>query len=96
MNLSNNWHKSSALRIPVFAALVYAYFCAPISLEHKDFVQPITASAPHNATAAELRRDSDKALAAPNEEAKRSNKNISVSIKMRRSPKHARRIDTTR
>ena len=51
MNLSNNWHKSSIVRIPTFAALVYAYFCAPVSLEHKAFVQPITASSPHNALA---------------------------------------------
>ena len=51
MNLSNKWHKSSAVRIPLFAALVYAYFCAPVSLEHKAFVQPITASAPHSAPA---------------------------------------------
>ena len=51
MNLSNNWGKSSAVRIPLFAALVYAYFCAPVSLERKAFVQPITASAPHNSFA---------------------------------------------
>lgn len=51
MSLSNNCHKSSLVRIPLFAALVYAYFCAPVSLEHKAFVQPITASAPHLALA---------------------------------------------
>lgn len=47
MSPSNNWHKSSLIRIPLFAALVYVYFCAPVSLEHKAFVQPITASSPH-------------------------------------------------
>ena len=47
MNPNNNWHKSSLVRIPLFAALVYAYFCAPVSLDHKTFVQPTTASAPH-------------------------------------------------
>lgn len=51
MNLSNNWGTGSAVRIPLFAALVYAYFCAPVSLEHKAFVQPITASAPREAPA---------------------------------------------
>lgn len=82
MNLSNNWHKSSIVRIPLFAALVYAYFCAPISLEHEAFVQPITASAPHLALADDYdpRRDPDKDLAAASEEAKRSNKNIFVVV----------------
>ncbi|HKW63028.1 MAG TPA: thioredoxin family protein [Candidatus Acidoferrum sp.] len=82
MNLSNNWTKSSALRIPLFAALVYAYFCAPVSLEHKAFVQPITASAPHTALADgyDPRRDPDKDLSAASEEAKRSNKNIFVVV----------------
>lgn len=51
MNPSNNWTKGSSLRIPLFTALVYAYFCAPISLEHKAFVQTITASPPHDALA---------------------------------------------
>ena len=46
MNLSNNWHTSSGVRIPLFTALVYAYFCAPVSLEHKAFVQNATSSAP--------------------------------------------------
>src|SRR5947208_7021777 len=46
MNLSNNWHKGSGVRIPLFTALVYAYFCAPVSLEHKAFVQNATSSAP--------------------------------------------------
>ena len=82
MNLSNNWYKSSAVRILLFAALVYAYFCAPVSLEHKAFVQPTTASAPHIALADgyDPRRDPDKDLAAASEEAKRSNKNIFVVV----------------
>jgi len=46
MNLSNNWHKRSRVRIPLFTAVVYAYFCAPVSLEHKAFVQNATSSAP--------------------------------------------------
>lgn len=82
MNPSNNWHKSSLFRIPLFAALVYAYFCAPVSLEHKTFVQPTTASAPNNALADgyDPRRDPDKDLAAASEEAKRSNKNIFIVV----------------
>lgn len=82
MNLSNNWYKSSLVRIPLFAALVYAYFCAPISLERKTFVQPITASARHLALADgyDPRRDPEKDLAAAREEAKRSNKNIFVVV----------------
>jgi thiol:disulfide interchange protein len=82
MNLNNNWYKSSLVRIPLFAALVYAYFCAPVSLEHKAFVQPITASAPHLALADDYdpRRDPDKELAAAREEAQRSNKNIFVVV----------------
>jgi len=82
MNLNNNWHKSSSVRIPLLAALVYAYFCAPISLEHKALVQPITASTPHNATADgyDPRRDPDKDLAAASEEAKRTTKNIFVVV----------------
>lgn len=82
MNLSNNWHKNSFIRIPLFAALIYAYFCAPVSLEHKAFVQPITASAPHTALVDgyDPLRDPDKDLAAASEEAKRSNKNIFVVV----------------
>ena len=82
MNLSNNWNKSSFVRIPLFAAMVYAYFCAPVSLERKAFVQPITASAPHVALADgyDPRRDPDKDLAAAIEEAKQSNKNIFVVV----------------
>jgi hypothetical protein len=51
MNPSNNWLKASRVRIPLFAALVYAYFCAPVSLEHKAFVQIITAPSRHDALA---------------------------------------------
>ena len=82
MNLNNNWHKSSIVRIPLLAALVYAYFCAPISLEHKAFVQPITASAPHLALADgyDPRRDPDKDLAAAREGATRSNRYIFVVV----------------
>ena len=82
MNPSNKWHKSSLLRIPLFAALVYVYFCAPVSLEHKTFVQPTTASAPHNALTDgyDPRRDPDKDLVAASEEANRSNKNIFVVV----------------
>lgn len=82
MSLSNKWNKSSLVRIPLFAALVYAYFCAPVSLEHKTFVQPITASAPRNALADgyDPRRDPQKDLAATGEEAKRLNKNIFVVV----------------
>lgn len=82
MNLNNSWHKSSLVRIPLFAALVYAYFCAPVSLERKAFVQPITASAPRVALADgyDPRRDPEKDLAVATEEAKRSNKNIFVVV----------------
>jgi thiol:disulfide interchange protein len=82
MNLSNKWTKGSSVRIPLFTGLIYAYFCAPVSLEHKDFVQPITASAPQNAITDgyDPRRDPDKDLAAAAEEAKRSNKNIFVVV----------------
>src|SRR5215467_13789205 len=48
MNLSNSWLKSSLIRIPLFAVLVYAYFCAPVSLEHQAFVQTAPAAAPNN------------------------------------------------
>ena len=51
MNPSNNWTKHSGVRIPLFTALVYAYFCAPVSLEQKAFVQTITPPAPHDALA---------------------------------------------
>jgi thiol:disulfide interchange protein len=82
MNLSNNWPKGSTLRIPLFAALVYAYFCAPISLERKAFVQTVPAAAPHNALADRYdpTRNPDKDLAAVSEDAKRSNKNIFVVV----------------
>ena len=82
MNLSNSWHKRSFVRIPLFAALVYAYFCAPVSLEHKAFVQNAISSASHNALADRYdpRRDPDKDLAAASEGAKRSNKNIFVVV----------------
>ena len=82
MNLSNSWNKSSLVRIPLLAALVYAYFCAPVSLDHKTFVQPITASAPHVALADgyDPRRDPDKDLVVASEEAKRWNKNIFVVV----------------
>jgi thiol:disulfide interchange protein len=66
----------------VFAVLVYAYFCAPISLERKAFVQNVTSSAPHNALADRYdpQRAPDRDLAAVSEEAKRSNKNIFVVV----------------
>lgn len=51
MNLSNNWTKGSSWRIPLFTVLVYAYFCAPVSLEHKAFVQTITPPASYSASA---------------------------------------------
>jgi len=82
MNPSNNWTKSSSMRIPLFTGLFYAYFCAPVSLEHKAFVQPITASTLNNALSNGYnpRRDPDKDLAAATEEAKRSNRNIFVVV----------------
>lgn len=82
MNLSNNSLKASSLRIPLFTGLVYAYFCAPVSLEHKAFVQPTTASGPRNAITEDYdpRRDPDKDLAAASKVAKRSNKNIFVVV----------------
>jgi thiol:disulfide interchange protein len=82
MNRNSSWSKGSCVRIPVFAALVYAYFCAPISLERKAFVQNVTSSAPHNALADRYdpQRDPDRDLAAVSEEAKRSNKNIFVVV----------------
>ena len=82
MNLSNSEFKQSFIRIPLFAALVYAYFCAPVSLERKALVQPITASAPHNTSADgyDPRRDPDKDLAEASAEARKSNKNIFVVV----------------
>lgn len=82
MNPNNNSYRSSFVRIPLFAALVYAYFCAPVSLERKALVQPITASAPQYVITEgyDPRRDPDKDLAAASEEAKRSNKNIFVVV----------------
>ena len=73
---------SSAIRIPLFAALVYVYFCAPFSLEHKAFVQTAPAAAPHNPSADRYdpQRDPAKDLASASEEAKRSNKNIFVVV----------------
>ena len=82
MNLNNNWSRGSGLRIPLFAALVYAYFCAPISLEHQAFVQTATTPAPQNTLADgyDPARDPDKDLALASEEAKRSSKNIFVVV----------------
>src|SRR5215510_16043048 len=82
MNPSNNSLKHSLVRIPMFAALVYIYFCAPISLEHQAFVQTAPPATPHNALADRYgpRRDPAKDLAAASEEAKRSNKNIFVVV----------------
>ena len=82
MNLSNNSLKGSVARIPLFAALVYAYFCAPFSLEHTAFVQTVPTVTPQNALdrGYDPRRDPDKDLAAASEEAKRSNKNIFVVV----------------
>ena len=82
MNLSNNLLKASSVRIPLFTGLIYAYFCAPVSLEHKAFVQPTTASSPQNGITEgyDPRRDPDKDLAAASEEAKQSNKNIFVVV----------------
>jgi len=82
MNLSHSGFKQSVVRIPLFAALVYAYFCAPVSLEHKALVQPITASTPHNTLADgyDPRRDPNKDLATASQEAKRLNKNILVVV----------------
>jgi thioredoxin-related protein len=82
MNLSNNRLMSSAIRIPLFAALVYIYFCAPVSLEHQAFVQTAPAAAPHNALADRYdpRRDPGKDLAVASEVAKQANKNIFVVV----------------
>jgi hypothetical protein len=82
MNLSNSWLKSSVIRIPTLAALVYAYFCAPVSLEHQAFVQTAPAAAPHHALTGRYdpQRDPAKDLNAASEEAKRSNKNILVVV----------------
>ncbi len=85
MNPSNNRPMrpmASAIRIPLFTAFVYVYFCAPVSLEHQVFVQTAPAAAPHNALADRYdpQRDPAKDLAAAREEAKRSNKNIFVVV----------------
>jgi len=82
MNRNSSWSKGSCVRVLVFAVLVYAYFCAPISLERKAFVQNVTSSAPHNALADRYdpQRDPDRDLAAVKEEATRSNKNIFVVV----------------
>jgi|SRR5215469_2026945 len=82
MNLSNSGFKQSFVRIPLFAALFYIYFCAPFSLEHKAFVQTAPAAASHNALGDRYdpRRDPAKDLAAASEEAKRSNKNVFVVV----------------
>ena len=82
MNPSNNSLKRSLIRIPLFAALVYVYFCAPVSLEHQAFVQTAPAAESHNALADRYdpQRDPTKDLAAASEEAKRSNKNIFVVV----------------
>lgn len=82
MNLNNSGFKQSLVRIPLFAALFYIYFCAPFSLEHKGFVQTAPAAASHNALADRYdpQRDPTKDLAAASEEAKRSNKNIFVVV----------------
>src|SRR5215470_18097252 len=85
MNPSNNrliGPMASAIRIPLFAAFIYVYFCAPVSLEHQAFVQTAPAAAPHNALADRYdpHRDPAKDLAAAREEARRSNKNIFVVV----------------
>ncbi len=70
------------MRIPLFAALVYAYFCAPISLEHKAFVQSVTTPAPHNALADgyDRPRDPEQDLLSAEGEANKSNKNIFIVV----------------
>ena len=82
MNLSNNWTKHSGIRIPLFTGLVYAYFCAPVSLEHNAFVQTVPTSASQNglADSYDPRRDPDKDLAVATAEARKSNKNILVEV----------------
>ncbi|PYT68759.1 MAG: hypothetical protein DMG39_20280 [Acidobacteria bacterium] len=82
MNPSNSWSKGSCMRIPLFAALVYAYFCAPISLEHKAFVQSVTTPAPHNALADgyDRPRDPEQDLLSAEGEANKSNKNIFIVV----------------
>ena len=82
MNPSNNSLKHSLVRIPLFAALVYAYFCAPVSLEHQVFVQTAPAAAPHNALddRYDPQRDPEKDLAEASAEARKSNKNIFVVV----------------
>src|SRR5437764_11118949 len=82
MNPSNSWSKGSCMRIPLFAALVYAYFCAPISLEHKAFVQSVTTPAPHKALADgyDRPRDPEQDLLSAEGEANKSNKNIFIVV----------------
>jgi len=82
MNPSNSALKPSLIRIPLFAALVYIYFCAPVTLEHQAFVQTAPAAAPHNALADRYdpERDPYKDLAAASEVAKQSNKNIFIVV----------------
>src|ERR1700758_1096570 len=82
MNRNSSWSKDSCVRIPAFAVLVYAYFCAPVSIEHKAFVQATPTLAPHNALADgyDPRRDPERDLAEASAEAKKSNKNIFVVV----------------
>jgi len=82
MNRNSSWSKGSCVRIAVFAVLVYAYFCAPISIEHKAFVQATPTLAPRNALADGYnpRRDPERDLAEASAEAKKSNKNIFVVV----------------
>lgn len=82
MNLSNNRLNGSGIRIPLCAALVYAYFCAPISLKQEASVQTATAPASQNALADgyDPLRDPGKDLAAATAEAKMSNRNIFVEV----------------
>ena len=82
MNLRNNWLNGSSIRIPLCAALVYAYFCAPISLKQEASVQTATAPASQNTLADgyDPLRDPEKDLAAARAEAKMSNKNIFFEV----------------
>jgi len=70
------------MRIPLLAALVYAYFCAPISLEQKAFVQTVSSPPTQNrlADGYDPLRDAGKDLTAASAEAQRSNKNILVEV----------------
>ena len=85
MNPNNNRLKGlvgSAIRIPLFAALVYAYFCAPFSLERKAFVETTPTAALHNSLADhdDPQRDPVRDLAAASKEARRANKNIFLVV----------------